>query len=97
MDEVEDDLAVDFLVEVEASFVLDLVVDVVGFSRTHLQACLTAGTFKLGIGESCLSLWQAVSRTFLDLNSLHDLQRVEEGTKRRRILEFLADRVSRCA
>jgi hypothetical protein len=69
-----------FLVEVDNGFVLDFLVDVIGFSSTHLQACLTAGTFKLGIGESCLSLGQAVSITILDCR-IQDSQRVKEGTK----------------
>lgn len=78
--EDEDDLEFDFLVEVETTFVLDFFSDVVGLCKTHLQACLTAGTFKLGIGESCLSLWQAVSITILDCR-IQDSQRVKEGTK----------------
>lgn len=65
-EEDEDDLRLNFLVELGTNFVLGFV-SVVGLSKTHLQACLTAGTFKLGIGESCLSLGQAVSTTFFFL------------------------------
>ena len=79
-DDDDDDLILDFLVEVETGFVLDFFVDVVGLCKTHLQACLTAGTFRLGIGESCRSLFQSVSMTAFSLNIL-DLQRVKEGTE----------------
>lgn len=91
-----DDLELDFLVEVEIDLVPDLFVDVVGFSKTHLQACLTAGTFKLGMGESCLSLrWTFSMVAFDPIN--HDSQRVEEGTKRKGVPELLADKVPRGA
>lgn len=55
----DEDLELDFPIEV------DFITEVLGVSKTHLQACLTAGTFRLGIGESCLSLLQTVSMTIL--------------------------------
>lgn len=36
--------------------VLEILLDDLELSKTHLQACLTAGTFKFGIGESWRSL-----------------------------------------
>lgn len=74
------DLELDCLVEVEIDLVLDLLVDVVGRCKTHLQACLTAGTFKLGMGESCLSLRWTISMVAPD-SSNHDSQRGEERTE----------------
>lgn len=55
----DEDLELDFLIEV------DFITEVLGVSKTHLQACLTAGTFRLGIGESCLSLLHTISMTIL--------------------------------
>ena len=55
----DEDLELDFPIEV------DFITEVLGVSKTHLQACLTAGTFRLGIGESCLSLLQTISMTIL--------------------------------
>lgn len=55
----DEDLELDFLIEV------DFITEVLEVSKTHLQACLTAGTFRLGIGESCLSLLQTISMTIL--------------------------------
>jgi hypothetical protein len=69
---------------------LDVLVDVWVFAVIHLQASLTAGTFELGMGESCLLLCEAVSIT--EQPVIHtDLLRSEKATERRWILEFLAD------
>lgn len=74
------DLELECLLEVEIDLVLDLLVDVVGRCKTHLQACLTAGTFKLGMGESCLSLRWTISMVAPD-SSNHDSPRGEERTE----------------
>jgi hypothetical protein len=69
---------------------LDILVDVFVFAVMHLQASLTAATFELGMGESCLLLCQAVSITKQPV--IHtDLLRSEKATERRWIPEFLAD------
>lgn len=51
-----------FLVLDETFLVLDVLLD--GFKplKTHLQACCTAGTFRLGIGESCRGLNRAINQ-----------------------------------
>jgi len=57
----EEDSKVDFFVEMDVLVLLDILVGDFGDSVTHLQAFLTAGTFTLGIGESCRSLHPNVS------------------------------------
>jgi hypothetical protein len=42
--------------------ILDVLADDVELVVIHLQAFLTAGTFRSGMGESCRSLCQAISR-----------------------------------
>jgi hypothetical protein len=51
----------DFWDVVKGFFVLEILADDFGTSRMHLQAFLTAGTFKSGIGESRRSLHVKIS------------------------------------
>ncbi|KAH0282572.1 hypothetical protein KCU62_g9628, partial [Aureobasidium sp. EXF-3399] len=54
--DLEEDFEVGLFVEMDVLVVLDVLVDDLEDSVTHLQAFLTAGTFTLGIGESSRSL-----------------------------------------
>jgi hypothetical protein len=59
--EDEDFVEVICLMVDELFLVLDILLDVLGELRTHLQAFLTAGTLRLGIGESFRSLDPTIS------------------------------------
>jgi hypothetical protein len=73
---------------------LDILVEDFVFVVIHLQAFLTAETFRFGTGESFLSLYQAVS--IMKRRVAHpNLLRREETTERRWISELFADCICR--